>query len=724
MSPFTSDGAARTSAYTSPFTSAFSYPGSLQDAKKDAVGSHTAFRSSTPAALPDWNASTSGNISSSQSYSKLFDSIGSATEARDISTTNSTVVSYFDDSLASNKATADAGSSKILPSTPARSRTSTEGIPLASTPPNGADEVIQMLDKVRDVVHRCYAGCMLMKLSSCQQTQSTEYRELRKTNDELRATVDLLINKVEQMSEQLRAANEKASHFQHAATSTPAQGQTPGSQAGGAVNDISAARNSMWTPDAFSPFPRRQTPQQASGLVSAATPPELKGNGANPADRLDPKLHSFLMQSGRPFNTEGSQGAQSDGANSPANSSSRQVPALLFRPNLNRMPSGTLASPLNTNGSNVGSGDSSGEINRGADRWAALRDEARDAPSRRRTGPGATPSTPADTLVSQVLSTRFGQDASITLQQQLKSDSLERQQSIVEAMRPQLVELCQDKHGNFLVQRAIGVDPSLARDLRGKFVDLSLSQFGCHVVQRVLDEPEEIKMLVVQELLSDRIMETLGARSSVHIWQKALEIRWDHPTFRTTIFEVINNTLRGKWAETAMQETGSIICQNIFESADPSEKRECIEEILQRIPECASNQWGVWVVQHMIDNGEKEHREVVFARLLEQAVQLTLNNYGQKAIMTALKTNEPSFMVPFVDILCKKDESNQRSITSSRRSVLIDIACVPQGFNIVTQLLTNVDGEQRERIITTVRKNSVFLKGSKAGLRVHTLCGE
>lgn len=39
------------------------------------------------------------------------------------------------------------------------------------------------------------------------------------------------------------------------------------------------------------------------------------------------------------------------------------------------------------------------------------------------------------------------------------------------------------------------------------------------------------------------------------------------------------------------------------------------------------------------------------------------------------------------------------------------------------QLLTSVQQERRERIINTVRKNSVFLKGSKAGLKVHQLCG-
>jgi hypothetical protein len=41
---------------------------------------------------------------------------------------------------------------------------------------------------------------------------------------------------------------------------------------------------------------------------------------------------------------------------------------------------------------------------------------------------------------------------------------------------------------------------------------------------------------------------------------------------RAKIFSVVNGVMKGRWAETAMQETGSIICQNIFESADVGEK--------------------------------------------------------------------------------------------------------------------------------------------------------
>jgi pumilio RNA-binding family len=124
---------------------------------------------------------------------------------------------------------------------------------------------------------------------------------------------------------------------------------------------------------------------------------------------------------------------------------------------------------------------------------------------------------------------------------------------------------------------------------------------------------------------------------------------------------------------------------------------------------------------------------------------LTLSQYGQKAIMSALKSRDQHFVTQYVDILCDRDGSlpstpnggnsqgsptttnnvspaSNTANTNSRQSILVDISSAPQGVQIVTQLLTSVQPMQRDRIIKTVRKNSVFLKGSKAGLRVHQLC--
>lgn len=343
-----------------------------------------------------------------------------------------------------------------------------------------------------------------------------------------------------------------------------------------------------------------------------------------------------------------------------------------------------------------------------------------------RFGPAVDSHASAEVLVARAVAGR-SQETSIILQQQLKSGNAERQAAIISAIRPHLLTLSEDKHGNFLVQRAIGVDREVAWMLSGSFVRLALSQYGCHVVQRALDEEEPLKKQIVEELLSRNLLESLTSRNSVHVWAKALEIRWTEDGFRRHVFQVINDAMAGRWADTAMQETGSIVVQNLFESAQEDEKKDCVSEILDRLPECAANQWGVWVVQHIIEHGSSESRKLAFQKLLSEAASLSMAQFGQKAIMTALKSKDADFNAGYLDQLCDNIEGSTSprgtaiNTGSPRRSMLVDVAATPQGLQIMTQLLTTVSRDDRERIIKAVRKNSVFLKGTKTGLKVVAL---
>lgn len=348
-----------------------------------------------------------------------------------------------------------------------------------------------------------------------------------------------------------------------------------------------------------------------------------------------------------------------------------------------------------------------------------------------RVTPTMHPPPPVEVLITRALAGQT-QDMSIILQQHLKSNNPEKQATVIRAIRPHVMTFAEDKHGNFLVQRAIGVDRELAWDLRGNFVRLALSQYGCHVVQRALLEDEPLKKQIVEELLSRNLLESLTSRNAVHVWAKVLETRWSEDGFRRHVFQTINQAMLNRWADTAMQETGSIVVQNLFESAHQDEKRDCVSEILARLPDCAANQWGVWVVQHIIEHGSPESRKQAFKNLLTEAAALSLAQFGQKAIMTALKHKDPEFIAGYVDQLCDGADGSPSNATSSprgggssagspRRSMLVDVAATPQGLQIMTQLLTTVSREDRDRIIKAVRKNSVFLKGTKTGLKVVAL---
>lgn len=165
------------------------------------------------------------------------------------------------------------------------------------------------------------------------------------------------------------------------------------------------------------------------------------------------------------------------------------------------------------------------------------------------------------------------QQASIFLQQKLKTGTSDHKFEIVEAIIAQAYSLMVNRFGNFLVQRCfehgtISQIIAIANAIRGNTLNLSMDAFGCHVIQKAFDcVPEEYKAIMVHELLR-RIPETVIHRYACHVWQKLFELRWsDSPP---QIMKYVNESLRGMWHEVALGETGSLVVQNVFEN--------CLEE--------------------------------------------------------------------------------------------------------------------------------------------------
>ena len=61
-------------------------------------------------------------------------------------------------------------------------------------------------------------------------------------------------------------------------------------------------------------------------------------------------------------------------------------------------------------------------------------------------------------------------------------------------------------------------------------VELATNVYSTHVVQKALDCDEDVRRLIVQELLADDIAKTLTSKHCSHVWAKVMEIaNWTPP---------------------------------------------------------------------------------------------------------------------------------------------------------------------------------------------------
>jgi hypothetical protein len=169
------------------------------------------------------------------------------------------------------------------------------------------------------------------------------------------------------------------------------------------------------------------------------------------------------------------------------------------------------------------------------------------------------------------------QQASIHLQQKLKTSPPDQKTQIIDSILGggQAYSLMCNRFGNFLIQRCFEFGTpqqieSLAQAMRGNTLTLACDPFGCHVVQKALDTVEEnSKARIVTEMFR-RIPETIVHRYACHVWQKVFEIRWiDSPP---AVMTYVNNAVAGKWLNVAVDETGSLVVQGIFENCPEHDK--------------------------------------------------------------------------------------------------------------------------------------------------------
>ena len=56
----------------------------------------------------------------------------------------------------------------------------------------------------------------------------------------------------------------------------------------------------------------------------------------------------------------------------------------------------------------------------------------------------------------------------------------------------------------------------------GRVVELATNCYGCHVLQKALDCEEEVRLLIVSELLLGDPAQTLVNKHASHVWSKVL----------------------------------------------------------------------------------------------------------------------------------------------------------------------------------------------------------
>ncbi|KAI8990498.1 ARM repeat-containing protein [Trametes punicea] len=330
--------------------------------------------------------------------------------------------------------------------------------------------------------------------------------------------------------------------------------------------------------------------------------------------------------------------------------------------------------------------------------------------------PSSSP--PYDLFVARIIKSS-DQQASIFLQQKLKVADAEERGKIVDAICAKGFEMMAHRFGNWAVQRCLEATSSVEERrkivacMRGRVVELATNCYGCHVLQKALDCEEEVRLLIVSELLLGDPAQTLVNKHASHVWSKIMELTWTPPA--PPIFAYVNKSLKGQWASLACHETGSLVVQHAFENLEESAKDGIVDELLNQGPtifgEVAKNQWGSYCIQHILEHGSHKHREMALGHLLAGLLEYATNEQGIKSIMKALKEGGKDTLDRIIRRMCEPAKS-------ARRAMIVDLALSVTGSQLIASVLPNADKDQRALLYDSIRGHIVTLRGCKTGSKV------
>uniref|UniRef100_A0A8H7Y6Y2 PUM-HD domain-containing protein n=1 Tax=Psilocybe cubensis TaxID=181762 RepID=A0A8H7Y6Y2_PSICU len=311
------------------------------------------------------------------------------------------------------------------------------------------------------------------------------------------------------------------------------------------------------------------------------------------------------------------------------------------------------------------------------------------------------------------------QQASIFLQQKLKVADLEEREKIVDAICARGFEMMAHRFGNWAVQRCLEA-ASTAKErqkivacMRGRIVDLAVNCYGCHVLQKALDCEEDIRLVIVSELLLGDPAQTLVNKHASHVWSKIMELSWTPPA--PPIFAYVNKSLKGKWASLACHETGSLVVQHAFENLEAEAKDGIVDELLNHgfaiFSEVTKSQWGSYCIQHILEHGSEKHKRMTLDHLLDGLLEFATNEQGAKSVTKALKEGGVETLDKVVRRMCEPAKG-------ARRAMIVDLALSVTGSQLIASVLPTADKDQRALLYECIRGHIVTLRGCKTGSKV------
>jgi len=380
-------------------------------------------------------------------------------------------------------------------------------------------------------------------------------------------------------------------------------------------------------------------------------------------------------------------------------------------------------------------------------------------------------------LVGNVV--EFSRDAhgSRFIQFKMETATPEEKELLVREVAEDSVGLMQDTFGNYVMQNFLEHTSTdlrliLGNTMKGHMVELSSQAHGCRVVQRaILLLPLQLRNTLLSELLTNNLDTGKCARNShaTHVMQKVVGLIVEEETERLSkglpqdnvvptteeLLRAVENAVEIDFVSLSVHPHAYRLVLTVLDDCNPLRSQAMgtvLGDLLPRnMGRLAKDQHGNFILQHVLNRGNVNQKEMVQKFVAEHVVELSQHKFGSHLVEKCLASATPAQVDALVQqlfeptgqnaeqskLLAKnaaassktdRGKSGQKRPVECSEDTLLLLMSDPYANFVVQRAFDASSGALRTRLVEEIKSRSDLLNkftyGRHALLHLSKVLGE
>lgn len=236
-------------------------------------------------------------------------------------------------------------------------------------------------------------------------------------------------------------------------------------------------------------------------------------------------------------------------------------------------------------------------------------------------------------LVGHMVEFSRDQEGSRLIQHKLESCPDSEKDLVFTEVYKEALGLMTDVFGSYVIQKLFehGLPRHrklLAGVLKGNVLSLTLQTYGCRVIQKALEVIDQEDQAMVAGELAGHVLRCVLDQNGNHVVQKCIE-RIPPQGVRFVVESFVGNV-----QNLAVHAYGCRVIQRILEYCEDHHEviSPILDEILDNVQVLARDQYGNYVVQHVLINGKPLYQAAIIERLRPDCMELAQHKFASNVV--------------------------------------------------------------------------------------------